>query len=84
MSLRLPQARPLAALCLLLPLVAQAHEMSEPGTVVLDPVIVTGDQGGSPTSAGVRQAHDRIEQVPGGVDLVSSCLLYTSPSPRDS
>lgn len=72
MSLRLPQARPLAALALLLPFVAMAHEMSEPGTVVLDPVIVTGEQSGSPTSATVRQAHDRIEQVPGGVDLVSS------------
>lgn len=72
MSLRLPQARPLAALALLLPFVVSAHEMSEPGAVTLEPVVVTGQGSGSPTAPSVRQAHDRIEQTPGGVDLVSS------------
>ncbi|AXQ29506.1 TonB-dependent receptor [Solimonas sp. K1W22B-7] len=72
MSLRLSQARPLAALALLLPFTLSAHEVSEPGVVVLEPVTVTGERAGSPTAPTVRQAHDRIEQTPGGVDLVSS------------
>ncbi|HEY0913465.1 MAG TPA: TonB-dependent receptor [Solimonas sp.] len=72
MSLLHPQARPLAALALLLPFAVSAHEVSEPGTVVLEPVTVTGEAAGSPTAESVRQAHDRIEKTPGGVDLVSS------------
>ncbi|PPE71904.1 TonB-dependent receptor [Solimonas fluminis] len=72
MSLPCPQARPLAALALLLPLAVSAHEVSEPGSVTLEPVIVTGERAGSPTAPSVREAHDRIEQTPGGVDLVSS------------
>lgn len=69
---RLPQYRPLAALALLLPFIALAHEVSEPGTVVLDSVVVEGERGGSPTAPTVREAHDLIEKTPGGVDLVSS------------
>ncbi|HSW11287.1 MAG TPA: TonB-dependent receptor [Solimonas sp.] len=70
--IRFLRARPLAALPLLLSSVVIAHEVSDPGTTVLPAVTVVGEKPSSLTAPSVREAHDLIEQTPGGVDLVSS------------